>query len=88
MQEVSLRNLDGYFLTSETANVGSAADQIQLPAINEDWSHVDLLNLPGPETWPIINFSYLYIRKNLASIGHAGPLLQAFLRMIISEEGM
>jgi hypothetical protein len=41
----------------------------------------------GDTTWPITTFSYLYIRKDLTSLGRSGAAVKAFAEFVVSKEG-
>ena len=59
--EIKLRNLDGNFVDSLSvgdAGVMAAASQTTMPAAAGDWETVNLINQPGPTTWPIVAVSY------------------------------
>jgi hypothetical protein len=48
-----------------------------LPATSSDsWEHVNLYNKAGNSTWPITMMTYMYVRRDLASLGETGTLLK------------
>ncbi|MCW4046085.1 MAG: phosphate ABC transporter substrate-binding protein PstS [Candidatus Bathyarchaeota archaeon] len=51
-------------LDSTKEAVQSAASK-GLPAGSEDWSHVNVLNAPGSQAYPIVSFTYLLVYKEL-----------------------
>ena len=40
---------------------------INLPAGNESWASVSLLNAPGADSYPIASFSYLLLYQDLST---------------------
>jgi phosphate transport system permease protein/phosphate transport system substrate-binding protein len=46
---------------------GAQNATINLPAGDESWSDVTLLNAPGPDSYPIASFSYLLLYKDLGT---------------------
>jgi ABC-type phosphate transport system substrate-binding protein len=91
LAEVALQNKDGNYLTAADADIGSAVTQIMssIPNADGDWDNdnLSLLDLPGEKTWPITAFSYMFIRKDLTSLGRSGPAVKAFAEMVLSTEG-
>jgi phosphate ABC transporter phosphate-binding protein len=47
-----------------TQNMNSS---VSLPAGNESWAHVSLLNAPGPDAYPIASFTYLLLYQDLST---------------------
>lgn len=66
--EVSIANANGIYLTSKEADIAAAAENVVLPASDGDWSGINLVNLPGDDTWPMTAWSYMLVRKDLSSI--------------------
>jgi phosphate ABC transporter phosphate-binding protein len=68
MKVAAIRNPAGYYvlpsLNSTTKAVESGASR-GLPAGNEDWGSVSLLNTPDAQAYPIVSFTYLLIYKEL-----------------------
>ena len=91
LAEVALQNKDGNYLKSEAADIAGAVTQIMsvIPNADGDWanSNLSLLDLPGEKTWPIVAFSYLFIRKDLTNTGRTGPAIKAFAEIVLSAEG-
>ena len=93
LSEVALRNKDGVYLTTKTADIGAAATVAlaapdYLPAASADWSGVNLYNLGGATTWPITMISYFYLEKDLSGMdAQSAALLMAFVKFVLSEEG-
>lgn len=67
MTVASVQNPTGNFiapsLDSTTAAVQSGASS--LPAGDQSWSNVSLLNTAGPQAYPIVGFTYLLVYKEL-----------------------
>jgi len=95
LAEISLQNLDGTSQTSleaGSAGIGAAAtaaisNNVMPSSPQDDFSAVSLHNMAGATTWPIVAISYIYLRKDLTSLGDRACLLKAFLQYIISDEG-
>jgi len=83
LKEVALKNADGNWLTSLTADIAGAASGVTLPASDGDWSGVDLLNKAGANTWPIVTFSYMLVRQDLSAKGETGQLLKTYLEYVM-----
>jgi len=93
LPEIELQNADGNYLSSaEAASRGgimAAAANAGIPAeLTGDFSNVQLLNQPGPNTWPIVALSYVYVRQDLTFMSNPASqtLLQAFLRALYDDE--
>ncbi|MGA9152792.1 MAG: substrate-binding domain-containing protein [Candidatus Nitrosopolaris sp.] len=54
-------------LNSTQDVVTKAAAAKSLPAGDKSWTKVSLLNSPGPTTYPIANFTYLLLPKDLST---------------------
>jgi len=93
LEEISLQNRNGVYLTSEDADIGAAAVQgIDNNIFPSDpsltFEDVELFDLPGNDTWPITMVTYIYLEKNLTRIDfETAGLLEAFVKFVISEEG-
>ena len=94
LSEVALKNKDGVYLTTKTADIGAAATE----ALNQggliptdpsaDWSSVNLYNLGGDTTWPITMISYFYLEKDLSGMdAQTAALVVAFVKFVLSAEG-
>jgi len=91
LKEIELQNADGRYIDSKRANVGAAAAralaQGLLPSsLDQSCHRVKLLNMPGPDTWPIVAMSYFYLDRDLTALGDSGPLLKAFVEYVLSPE--
>ena len=88
LSEVELKNAAGRYLKSSQADVAGVTAYVTLPSSAQaDWSAVSLMNKPGALTWPITTFSYLYVRKDLTSMGRSGAAVKAFAQFLLSDEG-
>lgn len=95
LKEIALKNKAGTFQTSleaGAAGIGAAASEAikanVMPSNPEgDFHKVSLHNMAGATTWPIVAISYVYVRKDVSSLGNRACLLKAFLEYIISDEG-
>jgi phosphate transport system substrate-binding protein len=70
------------------AAIKNATTTIKLPAGNQSWSNVTLLNAPGNSSYPIASFTYLLVYQNLATnindINKAKALV-AFINWAITD---
>jgi phosphate transport system substrate-binding protein len=68
MSVAAIKNPAGNYvlptLETTTNAVQGAASQ-GLPAGNEDWENVNVLNAPGEQAYPIVSFTYLLVYKEL-----------------------
>ena len=94
LSEVALRNKDGVYLTTKTADIGAAATVgLTQPGLiptdpTADWSSVNLYNLAGATTWPITMISYFYLEKDLSGMdAQTAALVVAFVKFVLSAEG-
>jgi len=93
LSEVALQNKDGVYLTTKQADIGAAAREgltaNVIPAsATDDFSAVNLYNLPGPTTWPITMISYIYVDQDLRAMRkETAALLVYFIQFILSDEG-
>ena len=87
--EVALENNDGEILTSQQADLEAAAGlSTSIPAdLTADWSAASLLDAPGATTWPMMTFSYLYVKKDMSGMGESGGLVRALVEFLLSAEG-
>ena len=88
LKEVELKNKNGKWVTSKTADIAAAGDAATgMPAdFSADWNGFNLMNAAGDETFPICTFSYLYIHSTQLS-GESSALLQAFVTFVLSDDG-
>jgi phosphate transport system permease protein/phosphate transport system substrate-binding protein len=73
--------------SSSTAN-STNASAVSLPGGDQSWTHVSLLDAPGPDSYPIASFSYLLVFKemstNINNIEKAQALAQ-FINWAITD---
>jgi phosphate transport system substrate-binding protein len=73
--------------SSSTAN-STNASAVSLPGGDQSWTHVTLLDAPGPDSYPIASFSYLLVFKemstNINNIEKAQALAQ-FINWAITD---
>mmetsp|Transcript_35931 Transcript_35931/g.84113 ORF Transcript_35931/g.84113 Transcript_35931/m.84113 type:complete len:941 (-) Transcript_35931:206-3028(-) len=97
MSEVALENLNGMTRTSkeaialtpsgvaEAGNQGVNANAFPAQATG-DWSAVNLFDMPGDNTWPIVLVSYLYVKRDQTDTNpRTAAALQAFLDRILNN---
>jgi len=89
LNEIELKNANGKYVNSKTADVAGVVNSagMVIPAADASWAATSLMNKAGDATWPICTFSYLYIRKDLTSLGRSGAAVKAFAEFILSAEG-
>ncbi|CAJ1357226.1 unnamed protein product [Effrenium voratum] len=95
MSEVALTNFAGMTRTSKesialggVAEAGSQAASSNVFPVDAstDWSAVNLYDMPGDSTWPIVLVSYLYVKKDQSSTNpKTAAALQAFIDMVIRD---
>jgi ABC-type phosphate transport system substrate-binding protein len=98
--EIKLKNAAGKWLYSSEANIGAAGSQALMPTpsglapagtttdASADWSAVNLYDLDGDDTWPIVMFSYFYVAKDCSGMNkYTAGLLKAFIKYTLSAEG-
>ncbi|GAB5359295.1 hypothetical protein AAMO2058_000532000 [Amorphochlora amoebiformis] len=90
LEEVALQNRDGNFVNSKTADIGRAGTEALNEGViprnsSDDWSNVDLLNKPGPNTWPIVLISYIYVNSNITSLNQTGEVLKAMIKYMLDS---
>jgi len=93
--EVALTNKAGQTRTSKASiALGGVADAgtalvtggDPLPAASEDWSGVNLYDMPGDNTWPIVLMSYMYVKKSQESTNpKTAAALKAFIDVILNN---
>ena len=95
LPEVALQNEDGVFLTSKLAaekqGIEAAVEGANtLPSsFDQSFADVSLVNQPGEYTWPVVQLTYVYVRKNLPSFIENDverALMKAFLRALYLDE--
>lgn len=96
--EVALVNKDGFTRTSRAsmemsggggvaqAGAQGVANAAFPPSADANWADVNLYNMAGESTWPIVLVSYLYVRKDQSTTNpKTAAALQAFVHMIIDD---
>ena len=53
-----------------------------LPASQEDWSEVSMVNAPGPDSYPIATFTYLLVYENIEKVTDSMEEAKAVVHMI------
>lgn len=92
LTEISIKNGDGYFVTSKAVGeegVQAAVDLSIVPtSADADFSEVAFYNMPGATTWPITLVSYVYIRKDLSFMTNPArrTLLKAFATALFDPD--
>ena len=87
LKEVELKNKNGKWVTSKTADIAAAGDAVTLPTTwSNSWADISLMNAAGDTTFPICTFSYLYIHATPPT-ADSGRLLQAFVTFVLSDDG-
>jgi phosphate ABC transporter phosphate-binding protein len=66
----SIRNPAGNFIEPSLESARAADNQLTktLPAGNETWSGISLLNEPAPDAYPIVTFTYIIVYQDLSVI--------------------
>lgn len=71
MSYASMQNGDGNAFiepTLESISAASSGVASSLPAAEESWVHVSLVNAPGPDSYPIASFTYLLVYDDLKPV--------------------
>ncbi|MFQ5497188.1 MAG: phosphate ABC transporter substrate-binding protein PstS [Nitrosopumilus sp.] len=71
MSYASIQNADKTaFIEPSLASISDASAGVAdtLPAAEENWSHVSIVNAPGPDSYPIASFTYLLVYDDLKSV--------------------
>jgi len=91
LEEIALQNRERYLKSKDAdipATIAAGLDLGTFPSnADSSFDKVDFLDMAGENSWPITMMSYFYVRKNLTSIGSAGPLLKAFIEFVLSKDG-
>ncbi|PNH05193.1 Phosphate-binding protein PstS [Tetrabaena socialis] len=92
LQEVSIRNAFGAFLTSDIAEVASPqliADIFPLSDLSSPaWVNVNPVyaSPTNPKQWPMTLGTYFYVRRDLRALAESGGLLIQFLNYMLSAD--
>lgn len=87
LKEVELKNKNGKWVTSKTAEIAKAGTEITPPTnFKNSWHEISLMDAAGDTTFPICTFSYLYIHETQLN-GESARLLEAFATFVLSDEG-
>lgn len=96
-QEAMLKNEADSWLTSaqaiefednngENGIAAAAAALSSPPAADESWADINLYAQDGPQTWPMVLISYIYLQKDMSTMdGQKVELLMAFVDMVLDE---
>eukprot|EP00445_Apocalathium_hangoei_P012834 CAMPEP_0203867660 /NCGR_PEP_ID=MMETSP0359-20131031/16650_1 /ASSEMBLY_ACC=CAM_ASM_000338 /TAXON_ID=268821 /ORGANISM="Scrippsiella Hangoei, Strain SHTV-5" /LENGTH=1314 /DNA_ID=CAMNT_0050785945 /DNA_START=63 /DNA_END=4007 /DNA_ORIENTATION=+ len=95
LREVSIPNKNGKFRTSFQSMALGGVAQAGAEAVttgtfptdaSADWSAVNVYNMPGDPTWPIVLVSYLYVKKDqTATNPKTAAALKAFILRILNN---
>ena len=92
LAEIELENRDGTLLSSQEASaeggIDAAEEGVMPAAADFDFSGVSLLNRPGKYTWPLVQMTYIYVRRNITFLAFPDEqtLMVAFLRALYEDE--
>eukprot|EP00522_Entomoneis_paludosa_P006891 CAMPEP_0172439606 /NCGR_PEP_ID=MMETSP1065-20121228/528_1 /TAXON_ID=265537 /ORGANISM="Amphiprora paludosa, Strain CCMP125" /LENGTH=470 /DNA_ID=CAMNT_0013188309 /DNA_START=59 /DNA_END=1471 /DNA_ORIENTATION=- len=92
LKEIELENLDGTLQSSAEAaaqgGIAAAEDGVLPAAPDRDFSGVSLLNRPGKYTWPIVQMTYIVVRKDLSYFEdpESAAFMVAFLRALFMDD--
>jgi len=68
--------------TLGTLSAASAGAAPTLPPAHCDWSHVSIVNAPGPDSYPIASFTYLLVYEELEKAVSSRDLADATVHLI------
>lgn len=82
----AIQNLEGVFVlpSTESTVAAAAASAATLPAGDESWDGVEILNAPGDDSYPIASFTYILIYKEQAD-NQKGKALVDFLWWMVHD---
>lgn len=97
LSEVALTNLAGKTRTAKesialggVAEAGTAAanaGNVFPSDVSADWSSVNLYDMAGDSTWPIILVSYMYVKKDQTMTNpKTAAALNAFISMVVNDD--
>jgi hypothetical protein len=93
LTEVELQNEAETLQTSQAAAAKGGIEAAEGDALpdspTDDFSQVSLLNQPGEFTWPIVQMTYIYVRKDLTTLGvepNEQSLTVAFLKSLYDPD--
>jgi len=85
MSYASIENADKTaFIEPSIASISDASAGVAdtLPAAEENWSHVSIVNAPGPDSYPIASFTYLLVYDDLKPVTNDKAQAKAVIHMI------
>ncbi|MDH5697680.1 MAG: substrate-binding domain-containing protein, partial [Nitrosopumilus sp.] len=85
MSFASIQNADKTAFIEPTLDSISAASSgvaDTLPPAEDSWTHVSLVNAPGPESYPIASFTYLLVYDDLKPVTKNKEQAKAVIHMI------
>jgi phosphate ABC transporter phosphate-binding protein len=85
MTYAAVENADGtnYVLPSlESASAAAAGAAKTLPAAQDSWTTVEILNAPGKDSYPIVSFSYFLVYEDLTGVVKDRKQAEAVVWMI------
>ncbi len=69
MEIANAQNPAGNFVAPSLDTIAAAVASVgNLPSGNQSWASVNILNAPGPNSYPITSFTYLLIFKDLSVV--------------------
>lgn len=82
----AIQNLEGLFVlpSTESTVAAAAASATALPAGDESWDGVEILNAPGDGSYPIASFTYILVYKEQAD-SQKGKALVDFLWWMVHD---
>ncbi|MCV0411150.1 phosphate ABC transporter substrate-binding protein PstS [Nitrosopumilus sp.] len=85
MSYASIQNADKTAFIEPTLDSISAASSgvaDTLPASEDNWAHVTIVNAPGPDSYPIASFTYLLVYDDLKQVTKNKDQAKAVIHMI------
>lgn len=83
---ISLKNKSGFFVTPSRKIFEETASQAQ--GSNPKDAYLDLVDQPGPNSWPLMAASYVLLRKTESHPGHSLAVLKFFHWVFINGDPM
>ncbi len=80
-----IQNADGNAFiepTLDTISAASGGAASSLPAADQSWEHVTIVNAPGSDSYPIASFTYLLVYDDLKQVTKSKDQAKAVIHMI------
>lgn len=86
LQEIWIDDYSGMYRSPLTSTPYSAINITDFP-LDSTYDYDGLNFVYRPNSYPIVLASYLWIHKDMSTLGDSSSLLKAFITLVLSEEG-